>query len=195
MRMALALLLSVVGCGRSGVIDDHIGDDWAVAPGSASPIAGRPERDERFVGRWAVEQPTHALYEVTIYRLEASGALIEERSVPSDCGSHLEAHCETGSVARCVPAHEEESCTSELTCVFGDRWRSRGSSTLLIIGECSDGEAREIELAFDPDPSGNTGIGGGDATLISVGGERGWSHDNWPWAFRKCANADCDTLL
>jgi hypothetical protein len=28
-----------------------------------------------------------------------------------------------------------------------------------------------------------------DATLVSVGGQRGWPHADWPWRFRMCSDA------
>jgi hypothetical protein len=153
-------------------------------PGPDEP--GPEEHDARFVGLWAVEQPTHALYEVTYYDFAADGALAAVSSDPASCGGHLSQHCVTGSVANCVPRVPGERCEAALTCVFGDRWSSRSSSVLVIAGACSDGVARDIAIELAADSSSNTGWGGAGGTLLSVGGETSWSHDNWPWAFRKC---------
>lgn len=158
------------------------------------PPPPQREHDPRFHGWWAVEQPFHALYEVTFYDFRPDGELVLGPSEPSDCSGHLARHCVTGSVARCVGA----GCESELTCVFGQQWWSEGASRLVIVGECSDQRAREIVIAVDEDASSNTSFGGAGGTLLSVGGELGWSHDNWDWSFRKCAPgtdpASCSAL-
>lgn len=148
------------------------------------------EHDARFVGLWAVEQPSHALYEVTYYDLRADGAIAIGPSDPADCQGHLGQHCVTGSVAACVPTPEQGRCQAELTCVFGATWWSRGSDTLVIAGDCSDAAPREIVLRFAADATGNSSAGGGGATLLTVGGDANWSHDNWDWVFRKCPSGD-----
>lgn len=142
--------------------------------------------NERFIGLWVVEQPTHALYEATYYDFMADGTLITGSSIPGDCSGHLSRHCVTGSVANCVPDPATGWCESDLTCVFGDTWYSLDSSTLIIIGACSDDRPREILFAFSEDPSLDTEWGGAGAALVSVGSETSWTHDNWPWAFRRC---------
>jgi hypothetical protein len=134
---------------------------------------------------WAVTQPYHALYEQTHYTFRGDGALVTGASVPSDCSGHLSEHCVTGSVANCVPAPGEGRCAATLSCVFGTSWHSVDSATLVIAGDCSDGTARPITIAFNPDSSGNAGFGA-DATLVNVAGDTNWSHDNWDWAFQKC---------
>lgn len=153
------------------------------------------EHHARFVGLWAVEQPSHALYEVTYYDLRADGAVVVGPSEPPDCSGHLDRHCVTGSVARCLPQEPGGRCIAEPSCTFGDTWWSLGASTLVIVGDCSDGTPREIVIELAADASGNAGWGGAGGTLVTVGGETGWSHDNWEWLFRKCPEgtgpADC----
>ena len=148
------------------------------------------EHDARFVGLWAVTQPYHALYEQTLYTFHADGRLELGPSIPDDCSGHLSQHCVTGSVANCRPASEYESCRDELTCVFGDKWHSLDSATLVIVGDCSDDVARAIQIAFNPDSSGNAQIDGAGAQLVSVAGDVDWSHDNWQWAFQRCPDGD-----
>lgn len=143
------------------------------------------EHDARFVGLWAVTQPYHALYEQTHYWFHADGTLVTGASIPDDCSGHLSEHCVTGSVANCVPEPGQGRCSAELTCVFGSEWHSLDPATLVIVGDCSDAVARPIVLAFDPDSSGNAGLGA-NATIVSVAGDPSWSHDNWDWAFQKC---------
>ena len=151
---------------------------------SNPPAATEPQRDHdpRFHGWWVVEQPFHAAYEATLYDFRADGELVQGASVPPDCTGHLEARCVTGTVAK-----------AELACAFGDTWWSKSSRHLVILGDCSDGKPREIELELAADASSNTGFGGAGGTLLVVDGELGWSHDNWEWAFRKCAGdpRDC----
>jgi hypothetical protein len=162
---ALVVLVAVVGCSGGAEDGDH---------------------DARFIGLWAVEQPHHALYEVTYYRLRRDGSMRALASEPSNCTGHLRRHCVTGSVARCVHGPEMDPCTSDTTCVFGDEWHSRGSSTLVIAGACSDQVARDIVIEVAADASSNASFGGAGGTLVSVGDATDWSHDNFEWAFRKC---------
>jgi hypothetical protein len=177
MRALLAILV-LAGC-----------TNVASGPGEPpviEPPAEPREHDARFVGLWAVEQPFHALYEVTHYDFGGDGSLRAVVSDPADCSGHLSQHCVTGSVASCLPTPETPRCAGEITCVFGDQWFSRGASTLVVVGDCSDATAREIVIAMAADPASNTRWGGAGGTLVTVGGEAGWSHDNWDWAFRKC---------
>jgi len=159
MKRTLLVAALVAGCSGGGTGDD------------APPV--EREHDPALVGRWAVEQPNHALYEVTYYDLGADGSLVAASSEPAGCTDHLSAHCVTGSVARCLPRGDVEHCDATPSCVFADAWWSRGPETLVVTGACSDGTPRDIVL----EPA--TG------RVISVGGEPGWSHDNWIWAFRK----------
>jgi hypothetical protein len=183
-----------LACG--GVVDDRgtapAGGQGAPAPTGAAP--GAPSRgaapetrdhDARFVGTWVVAQPDHALYEETFYTFAADGALRTGSSFPAGCTGHLSQHCVTGSVANCV-ATPERGCTGTVSCVFGDAWYSAGASTLYVVGRCSDGTPRDIRLSFETDASANA-TGGAEVKLVSVGGDPRWSHDNWAWAFRKCA--------
>ncbi len=162
----------------------------SVDPSVPGPTEWTPaddvEHDARFTGLWAVEQPFHALYEVTHYDFQADGTLVTLASWPGDCSGHLSQHCVTGSVANCVPDQNTWRCESGLTCLFGDRWHSLDHQTLVIEGECSDGVVRDIVLGFSPDASGNAAYGA-EAVLETVDGDDAWSHDNWDWAFRKCA--------
>lgn len=173
MRTAVALAL-VTSAACSGGAD---GDPIDAAPAGHDP---------RFIGLWAVEQPTHALYEVTYYRFDATGALTAVASDPADCSGHLAQHCVTGSVANCVPAPPDLRCDGTVTCVFGDTWSSLDARTLVIAGVCSDAAAREIVIALAADASADEQWGGAEATVRTVGGDPAWSHDNWPWAFRRC---------
>lgn len=181
MRRGVWLAVLLLGaCGsKSGLATDAPDD------GSAH------EHDLRFIGLWIVEQNSHALYEATLYDLQADGTLLEGPSVPADCTEGLSAHCVTGSVARCTPANGD--CADAPSCVFGDEWHSLGSASLVIAGECSDGLPRDIRLALDPSAEGNTTFDGAGGTVVSVGGESGWVHDNWDWSFRKCVEDDLES--
>lgn len=155
-------------------------------PSPADVDAPVAEHHARFVGLWALEQPEHALYEVTYYALAADGAVTIGPSEPADCSGHLARHCVTGSVARCTPEAPGETCAGAPTCVIGDRWHSAGDHVVVFAGVCSDGVARDLAIELAADASHDTAWGGAGGTLLTVGGEPGWSHDNWTWAFRKC---------
>ena len=176
-RVLRSIASIVVGCAACS---------GGALPDPEPPPPEEREHHARFIGLWAVEQPTHAAYEVTYYQLAADGTLVTGVSDPADCLGHLSEHCVTGSVARCLPEAPSDRCSAELTCVFGDEWWSRGADTLVIRGDCSDAIPRDITIQLAADASANTEWGGAGGTLVSVGGEAAWSHDNWPWAFRKC---------
>ena len=157
----------------------------STAPAPSAPTPTVKEHHERFVGLWIVEQPSHALYEATFYEFVKDGTLRTGRSDPAGCTGHLSEHCVTGSVANCEK-NQTATCVGTISCVFGKEWYSLDSATLIIVGTCSDGVARDIRIAFAKDASSNTEFGGSGATLVSVDGDTKWSHDNWDWAFRRC---------
>lgn len=186
MGFAFASAVASAAALACGCTNHAGGDGGGGGGGSGSGSDDLPQgRDERFVGLWAVTQPYHALYEQTHYWFNADGTLVTGASQPADCSGHLSEHCVTGSVANCVPASGEARCTGTVSCVFGSAWGSIDAVTLVIAGDCSDGTSRPITLAFDPDSSMNADFGA-NATIVSVGGDPSWSHDNWDWAFQKC---------
>jgi hypothetical protein len=144
----------------------------APEPPGEPPVDPAPpsEHDARFVGLWIVDQPYHATYEATYYELVSDGTLLEGSSVVWG-GPNVP----TGRVAK---------MGTDLVCSFGSAWFSLDPSTLVIVGDCSDGQPREIVLGFNADPSSNASDAG--VTILSVGGETDWHHP-WPeWRFRKC---------
>ena len=164
----------------------------AGACGSNTPPGGAGERDadadgdaarnhdQRFIGLWLVDQPGHALYEGTFYELLSDGTL----STGASTGTSTSAV--TGSVANCLPDATQGWCESELTCIFGSQWHSVDASTLVIVADCSDDISRDIVVSFNDDASSDSEWGGAGAMLISVDSETNWSHNNFPWEFRRC---------
>jgi hypothetical protein len=69
-------------------------------------------------------------------------------------------------------------------CAFGPSWYSRGVDTLVIDGACTDQVARDIELQFS-DETRTAAV-----TVLSVGGEAGWSQ-RAAWRFEKCDLHPC----
>lgn len=142
---------------------------------AASGCVSRPndrelERDLRFVGVWMVEQPYHAAYEGSVYDFLSDGTLrISETFTVDDLGEDYV----TGAVT---------DPQSGIRCVFAHRWYSTDASTLVIDGNCTDGKYREIALGFADEHSGTDS----DVVVVSVGGEDGWSHDDWRWRWRRC---------
>ena len=62
--------------------------------------------------------------------------------------------CVTGWVSNCGPA---QTCYDwSDNCVFGDEWYTLSSAHLMVVGNCSDGQARKILLGFDEDSSSNS---------------------------------------
>jgi hypothetical protein len=159
-------------------------DIRAFAVGAALLAAGclsrgpdpSPERNERFVGTWIVEQPYHALYEATVYQLRADGTVELGATYTAN---ELAPDYVTGSVA---------DPKSGVACRFAGSWYSVDEATLVVDGNCSDGRYREIVLGFADTPEQNTVDA--DVVVLSVGGEDGWLHDDWTWRWRRCDAGD-----
>lgn len=134
--------------------------------------APEPERSERFEGVWIVEQPYHAGYEATVYQLHASGTV---ETGPTYTVSDLAPDYVTGTVT---------DPRAGVRCVLAGQWYSVDDATLVIDGDCSDGRFREIVLGFGANPASNAIDA--EVVVVSVGGEDGWTHDDWRWRWRQC---------
>ncbi|MDD9936243.1 MAG: hypothetical protein OXT09_21705 [Myxococcales bacterium] len=146
------------GDGEPSVDDDTDAGAEATGPG-----------DALFQGIWAVEQPSHALYEATVYELLPNGNLVEHETVTlSDLGDDFV----TGTVTE-GPGGVE--------CRFGDTWLTERPRRLVITAICSDDQDRDIALDF---PDGDETIG--VVPTVSVDGNTTWEHGGFPWSFRKC---------
>jgi hypothetical protein len=152
----------------------------ALATGGCVTRPGDPDLDraQRFVGTWMVEHPYHATYEGSVYGFEPDGSLLANETFTID---DLGDEYVTGSVG---------DPQSGIRCSFAHRWYSTDDATLVIDGNCSDGKYREIMLGFADDPTANTIDA--DVVVVSVGGEDGWSHEDWQWRWRRCESvASC----
>lgn len=139
-------------------------------------------RSDRFLGTWLVDQPFHAGYEASFYELDASGRLTH--LFTDIAGGGLAGELEVGLVAI------EEPCPSavcpRVVCRFGETWRSDGSETLIVDGECDDGVARDIELTFEGPRAGNA-EGLTQVEVTRVGDEvENVFHPGFEWRFLKC---------
>lgn len=141
---------------------------------SARDLAMPRTLDERFVGRWLVDQPYHAGYEATFYELFGDGTLRMGSNESDGCKPTVRDPCVTGWVG---------TPDFSIACTFGQKWYSEDTNTLAIWSECSDGKPRYVRLGF---PS----LTGRDAEIepkvLSVGGAIGWSHNSFEWRFCKC---------
>jgi hypothetical protein len=91
----------------------------------------------------------------------------------------------TGTVANCI-AKATVTCEATINCRFARSWSASGN-VLTLASDCSDGTSRDVRLSFTRDPQ--TGAFG-NVTLLTVGGETGWSHNDFLWRFRKCPGTD-----
>lgn len=137
------------------------------------------EHDERFSGRWIVDQPFHAGYEATVYELNAVGGV---RALDACDLSGLGDGYVTGTV-------ESES---GIRCEFGGGWQSNGPDQLVIAGDCDDDQERAIALGFDSDTSLNTE--GTRVVVDSVAGEAGWEHRDFAWQWTRCPATGCEPV-
>jgi hypothetical protein len=137
------------------------------ACGGSAPPAG--ERDDRFVGRWFIEETTpHATYGASTYSFSADGT--------------IELVWDAGIFG--FPQGYVQNPDQSLRCFFGPTWTSRGADLLIIEGLCDDNSTREIALRFPLDPTQNAT--GTSVDIDSVGGAPGWLPPQWGWSFRKC---------
>jgi hypothetical protein len=133
----------------------------------------------RFVGEWMIDQPSHATYEASWYEFHEDGRL-----------EHLR-DCTLGGP---VPTGFVSDASQSVRCEFGARWSALDAETLVIDGVCDDGLERALVLAFPAVASGNAaGLFGID--VVSVGGEGGWGHFTFEWAWQKCAEDGCPPVL
>jgi hypothetical protein len=140
--------------------------------GMSATVGMNTTHHPNFVGLWRVDQPTHALYEATLYDFRPEGELIMVETLTL---GGQDADYVTGTVAR-----------ADVVCRFGSQWHSLSESRLVIQGDCSDDVAREIELNF----TRVLGTETFDAQVISVGGEVGWSHQDWAWSWARCGSPE-----
>ena len=170
-------LLTVVVASSCGRTDPSWPEPPLTTEVTTPEVDAGPERADRFVGLWMVDQPYHAGYEATFYALSADGQLRVVDSFGVGYGPNPGQFL-TGVVA--------PSFQSSLQCVFGSTWRSAEAKRLFITGDCTDGTGREIELSFESPASQNAAPEGATVSLISVGGEPGWLHPDFDWRFKKC---------
>ncbi len=141
---------------------------------------GSPQVDQRFVGDWIIDQPSHAGYEASVYRFGADGSLelLETCDVTGADPDYV-----TGTVA-----HE----LGPLRCDFDADWWASDSSTLRVGGACTDGQRREIALRFDSPASANAE--GATVSVVDVDGETGWDHRAFAWRWIKCPAEGCTAI-
>ncbi len=145
-------------------------------PGCASPsVSGVPELQPPSVtGFWYIDQPMHALYEATVYRLEGDGAITAGAAFPEDY--------RTGTVGM-----KDQS----ISCEFAGTWSSDGQQWLEVGLTCSDGHSREALLYFEQGITNCTGESGCFPLVHSVDGDtENWTR-NWPeWMWVRCVDED-----
>lgn len=146
----------------------------------AEPTSDPPSgTNDRFIGEWMIDQPTHALYEASWYFFHEDGRL-----------EHLR-DCTFGGP---VPTGSVGDAADSVRCLFADRWSAPDAETLAIAGTCSDGRERDIVLGFPADTTGNAD-GLPAIEVVSVGGEAGWGHFVFDWVWHECGEAGCATAL
>lgn len=174
------MFVLLAGCGSA---------DLSVSPDDGASNTTR-EHDLRFVGRWVVEHPTNAQFVATFYDFGPDGTLSVGSST-YDCTVGLASDCVTGVVAENIPTATVGGY-QHTTCYFGDEWSSLSPSHLVIVGDCSDGQARNLLLGFNEDSSSNSG-GGAGASLLSVDNNTEWSFSPIDPIFRKCPDGADET--
>jgi hypothetical protein len=174
---------SVTGSGGSGSFGNPTqtgasGTSGVTTPPSTSDEdGGAPGAldDPFFLGFWVVDQPSHALYEATLYELASGGTLIQHETY--DLGG-VPADFVTGTVAN----------SGGVSCAITQDWTAIADRTLELDARCSDGADREVVLVF-PSTDASVSV---TPEIRSVAGESGWQHAGPSWAWHKCPDrASC----
>jgi hypothetical protein len=140
--------------------------------GGSAPV----EDTGMFAGFWVVDQPSHALYEATLYELVADGTV---NVGPTELlGAEPWPDFVTGTVA---------NAAGSARCDLAGPWRSSAPRVLQLESTCTDGTPRTVTLTF---PNLDPAVGIMPAS-IEVDGQSGWTHPGFPWAWRKCGSAPC----
>lgn len=156
----LAAFMLVAACG--GQVEDR---DVERAPAPAI------EHHPRFVGDWMMAFVTGRDSSVQ-FTLSPSGSIqVHHRGD----GTPFDAIAELPGTA--------------LRCAVGASWRSIGSSSLVFVGECTDGSPRDIVIDFKTDPSLNA-TDELRVEVASVGGRTDWraTEFNGPWVLQRCCD-------
>lgn len=151
---------------------EQLGNDWICGDARQCELFSddTPELSERFVGNWLLHETVpHALDGATTYQLAANGT--------------LELLWDLAYYER--PFAHVVSPDESISCFLGTHWQSEGDDTLILEGDCSDGESRDIVLHFSSQSTQN--LSGATTEILHVGNESGWTPPRNGWAFQKCA--------
>ncbi len=198
----LVALFVLSGCGP-----DQTNSGWSLEDSASADEQPFPEAPDlpddptapdvsdatdAWAGLWLIDQPSHALYEATIYDFRPDGTLVEVRS--EFLGGGIDEPPEVGFVARCEKREIEtrESCEPDgtceqreyeycaewgPTCFFGERWSALSADEIYIQGECSDDQSRMLEFEFSGERYA--------PAVIRVEGEE-WEHNSFEWRWSRC---------
>lgn len=160
--------------------DDATSTPWQFQeePEVEDPEQEEENANEAWAGIWRIDQPAHALYEATWYDFRPDGTLIELETQYLGSDNSME----IGFVSRCNrysnPSNSAATCLEwSPTCTFGDSWEAPDETTLLIAGECSDGQHRLIELYFGSHTSYP------DEIIVE---NETWEHNGFIWQWTPC---------
>jgi len=157
---------------------------------SAASVDDGADRDDRFVGLWAVDNGLSHLWRSSLYDLRADGTLAHLGDAAFMEGEELEvgvlasASVDDGCLATGA------GCDEGVQCAFGDAWWSEGPDVLWVLVECDDGATRRARLDFEGTPDDDAS--GVRAEVHAVDGARGWTLLYDTALFRRCdSQAEC----
>jgi hypothetical protein len=159
----------------------------AACGASAASVDDGADRDDRFVGLWAVDNGLDHLWRSSLYDLQPDGTLAHLGDAAFVAGEELE-------VGVLSPPPGDEACLSTgagcedgVQCAFGDAWWSEGPEVLWVLVDCDDGATRRARLDFEGTPAEDAE--GVRAEVHAVDGARGWSLVYETAVFRRCDTA------
>lgn len=142
----------------------------------AGPDGGSGPGDALFEGLWVIDQPSHALYEATLYELAPSGELNPLETML--LGAEPWPGYTTGTVA---------NADGSVRCQFEGLWRSIAERVVELDSTCTDATPRRVQIEL---PEGQDVMTGVMPIVLPVEGDSGWEHRDWPWSWRKCESRE-----
>jgi len=174
--LVVALLFGLLATTACSEASDETG--WQFTAPGTSPSG--PPTDGALVGLWLVRDgQAHATDLMTLYDFRETGELIE-----IETKAFGRPPSPKGRVGRCG----ENDLPERPICEFDGRWRINDDGRLVIEGQCTDGDERDIVLAYDTNPSDGSEL---SISIESVGGESDWCPPRWGWRWERCETSAC----
>jgi hypothetical protein len=133
--------------------------------------------DQRYVGAWRVVSPEDPTT-FSDYDFSDAGKLTQLGAVVH------------GAIVDPMQGVSTVTGVAGSVCVFAATWYNDSSSSMVVGGDCSDGVARQVDLAFVADTeAADRGVS--QVTVKAVDGKTDWMRPA-AWQFEHCSEHPCN---